>query len=75
MPTKKKTTKKSAYVLSRAKLEKRLNKLIEKCQEFDIYTSTYADIEQLVGDLESELSDLAYEVPQKTLDTDEDSWC
>lgn len=72
MPTKKKPAK-SGYVLSRAKLQKRLDKLVEKLQEFDLYTSTYGDIENLVGDVESEASDLAYEVGQKKSDS-EDPW-
>lgn len=74
MPTKKKpVAKKSAYVLSRAKLQKRLEKLVDRCQEFDIYGSTFNDIEQLVSDLEHELSDLAFEVPSKKSDST-DPW-
>jgi hypothetical protein len=58
MPTKKKTT----YAVSRAKLAKKIDVLSERLQEFDIYTSTYGEIEDLVTNLESELTDLSYEV-------------
>lgn len=54
--------KKTKYTVSRAKLQKKLDKLAERLQDFDLYASTYADIENLVSDLETELSDLAYEV-------------
>lgn len=58
MPTKKKT----AYTLSRAKLSKKLDALVERLQEFEVYQSSFNDIETLVSDLEAELSDLAFEV-------------
>lgn len=57
MPTKKKTT----YAVSRAKLAKKIDALTEKLQEFDLYTSTYSEVEDLVNNLEAELSDLAWE--------------
>jgi hypothetical protein len=57
MPTKKKTT----YTVSRAKLAKKIDALAERLQEFDIYASTFGEFEDLVTNLEAELTDLSYE--------------
>lgn len=61
MPTKKKTT----YLHSRTKLQKRLDKLADKLQDFDLYSSTYGEIEGLINDLEAEFNDLSFDAIEK----------
>lgn len=58
MPTKKNTT----YAVSRAKLAKKINVLTEKVEEFDIYTSSYSEVEDLINNLEAELVDISWEM-------------
>ena len=50
------------FVLSRAKLEKKLEELAERVVELDMSETTPNDLDQFLADLSNDLSDLAYEV-------------
>lgn len=52
------------YTLSRKEMQKRLDAIVEKLEDFEFYDSTINDIENLLGEVAAEAADLSWELTQ-----------